>query len=106
MEPELTAARLPIQVAIADDIRVKIEKGEYQPGDLLRPVHELAAQWGCSSTSVRGAIQLLKAQGLVTGGRPAAGRAGASPPSRADFGSASGREGPRQGVRGRTARPR
>jgi GntR family transcriptional regulator len=69
MEPELTAVRAPIHLQIADAIRVKIEKGEYQPGDALPPTHELADQWGCSVTSARAAIQLLKAQGLITGGR-------------------------------------
>lgn len=69
MEPELTAVRGPVHLRIADDIRVKIEKGELQPGDPLPPNHEIADQWGCSVTSVRGAIALLKQQGLITGGR-------------------------------------
>jgi GntR family transcriptional regulator len=69
MEPELTAVRAPIQLQIADAIRVKIEKGEYQPGDALPPTHDLAAEWGCSVTSVRAAYQLLKGQGLISGGR-------------------------------------
>jgi GntR family transcriptional regulator len=69
MEPQLTAVRAPIQLQIADDIRIKIEKGIYRPGDSLPPLHELAEQWSCSVSSARNAITLLKSQGLITGGR-------------------------------------
>src|SRR5580700_8229019 len=69
MEPEATAVRASIHLQIADDIRIRIEKGEYEPGDQLPPAHELAARWRCSVTSVRAAIQLLKTQGLITAGR-------------------------------------
>ncbi|WP_199285595.1 GntR family transcriptional regulator [Saccharomonospora iraqiensis] len=54
---------------IADDLRIKIEAGELQPGDSLPTLHELAEQWSCSITSARTAIQLMKQQGLITGGR-------------------------------------
>jgi GntR family transcriptional regulator len=69
MEPQVTAVRPPIHVQIADDIRVRIEKGEIEPGDSLPTTRELAAAWGCSVGSARAAVALLGTQGLVTGGR-------------------------------------
>jgi GntR family transcriptional regulator len=69
MDPQPTAVRAPIHLQIADAIRIKIEKGEYQPGDSLPPLHELAGQWSCSISSARAAVALLKTQGLITGGR-------------------------------------
>jgi GntR family transcriptional regulator len=69
MDPQMTEVRPPVQLRIADDIRVQIEKGVLQPGDSLPPLHELAERWSCSITSARNAITLLKTQGLITGGR-------------------------------------
>lgn len=54
---------------IADDLRIQIESGQRQPGDALPTLHQLAEQWACSITSARTAIDLLKKQGLITGGR-------------------------------------
>jgi GntR family transcriptional regulator len=67
MEPQPTAVLAPIQLRIADDLRMKIERGELRPGDKLPSAHELAQQWSCSPSSGRAAINLLKKQGLATG---------------------------------------
>lgn len=69
MEPRLTAVPAPLQVRIADDLRLKIQRGELQPGDSLPTLQELADTWSCSLNPVRTAIDLLKQQGLITGGR-------------------------------------
>jgi GntR family transcriptional regulator len=69
MEPVQTSVLRPIQLQIADDIRMKIERGEYRPGDTLPTLHELMAEWQCSMTSARNAVSLLKQQGLISGGR-------------------------------------
>lgn len=69
MEPEATPVSAPIQLRIADDIRMKIERGDLQPGDPLPTLHELTTEWDCSVTSARNAIALLKQQGLISGGR-------------------------------------
>ncbi|WP_263250428.1 GntR family transcriptional regulator [Saccharopolyspora rosea] len=69
MEPQPTAVAAPMQLRIADDIRMQIERGELAPGDPLPTLHELADRWGCSLSSARSAISLLKQQGLITGGR-------------------------------------
>ena len=69
MASELTAVPAPIHLRIADAIRIQIEEGQLRPGDALPTLHELAAQWSCSITSARGALALLRTQGLVSGGR-------------------------------------
>ena len=67
--PQSTPASLPIKIAIADSLRIAIERGELQPGDSLPTLQELTKQWQCSVTSVRDALSLLKQQGLISGGR-------------------------------------
>lgn len=67
MDPQPTPFAAPIQLRIADDLRIKIETGELRPGDLLPSAHEMAQQWGCSPSSGRAAINLLKRQGLAVG---------------------------------------
>ena len=69
MEPRPTAVPAPIQLRIADDIRMRIERGELTPGDSLPTLGELCERWSCSMNSARGAVGLLKAQGLITAGR-------------------------------------
>jgi GntR family transcriptional regulator len=69
MDPQPTGALPPLQVRIADDIRMQIERGELAPGDSLPTLHELEERWNCSLNPVRAAIALLKQQGLITGGR-------------------------------------
>jgi GntR family transcriptional regulator len=69
MAPELTEVTPPISLRIADDIRGKIETGELRPDDQLPTLPALAAQWSCSVTSARGAMALLRSQGLISGGR-------------------------------------
>lgn len=70
----MTAAKPPMRVQIADDIRIKIERGELAASDPLPTLHELATQWSCSVTVARDAIKLLKQQGLISGGRGTAPR--------------------------------
>lgn len=69
MEPRPTAVTAPIQLRIADDIRMQIERGDLVPGQALPTLQELCEQWGCAVNSARSAISLLKQQGLITGGR-------------------------------------
>jgi GntR family transcriptional regulator len=52
-------------VRIADDIRAKIETGEYPPGTQLATYDELAESYLCSLAVVRKAVDLLRQQGLV-----------------------------------------
>ncbi|HEX9078968.1 MAG TPA: FadR/GntR family transcriptional regulator [Desulfuromonadaceae bacterium] len=50
---------------IADQIRSSILAGEFSPGDKLPPERELAEMFGVSRPSVREAINILSAAGLV-----------------------------------------
>jgi len=69
MDPRPTTVQAPIHLRIADDIRMQIERGDLAPGDSLPTLAQLCEQWSCSMNSARGAITLLKAQGLITAGR-------------------------------------
>lgn len=69
MEPRPTVVQPPIQLRIADDIRMQIERGELAPGASLPTLAELCDRWSCGMNSARAAINLLKAQGLITVGR-------------------------------------
>lgn len=64
MATGFTDAR-PLQVRVADDIRARIETGEYAPGQQLPTLDQFAQQHRCSLAAVRKAIDLLKQQGLV-----------------------------------------
>jgi len=50
---------------IADQIRSSILAGEFSPGDKLPPERELAEMFGVSRPSVREALNILAASGLV-----------------------------------------
>ncbi|MFI0796880.1 GntR family transcriptional regulator [Micromonospora rubida] len=69
MEPRPTTVQAPIHLRIADAIRMQIERGDLTPGDSLPTLAELSERWSTSINSARGAISLLKAQGLITAGR-------------------------------------
>lgn len=57
----------PIYVQIVADIRAQIADGRLQPGDRLPSVAELRVQYNCSTTAVRNAMLVLRADGLVEG---------------------------------------
>lgn len=69
LEPRRTQPRTPIATRIADDLRIAIELGTLRGGASLPPQHDLAETYGCSQTTVRIAIESLKKQGLIVGGR-------------------------------------
>jgi len=54
-----------ISSQIAEQIRSSILAGEFSPGDKLPPERELAEMFGVSRPSVREALNLLSASGLV-----------------------------------------
>jgi GntR family transcriptional regulator len=69
MKPRETAVDRPIKLLIADSIRIKIENGELPPGASLPTIQELCDEWNTSTASARDALNLLRQQGLVSGGR-------------------------------------
>jgi GntR family transcriptional repressor for pyruvate dehydrogenase complex len=54
-----------ISAQIAEQIRSSIMSGEFAPGDRLPPERELAEMFGVSRPSVREALNILAASGLV-----------------------------------------
>jgi GntR family transcriptional regulator len=54
-----------LQVRVTDDIRAKIETGEYAPGQQIPTLDELADTFMCSLAVVRKAVDLLKQEGLL-----------------------------------------
>ncbi len=55
----------PPYVQIADHLRGQIEGGRYQPGDRLPSISALVAEYGSATETVRRALGVLRADGLV-----------------------------------------
>jgi GntR family transcriptional regulator len=72
MQPQETAGERPIKVKIADEIRLRIERGELAPGDPIPTIQELTDRWRTSPRTARDAHTLLRQMGLVTGRRGSA----------------------------------
>jgi GntR family transcriptional regulator len=71
MEPQATAGERAIKIRIADDIRMRIERGELPPGAPIPTIQELTEKWDTSPRTARDAHALLRQMGLVTGSRGA-----------------------------------
>jgi GntR family transcriptional regulator len=69
MESPPTAGTVPIHHQIADSLRARIESGDLEPGDPIPTTEDLRKQWRCSTGSARRALDVLKSEGRVTGGR-------------------------------------
>lgn len=52
---------------LAAIIRGQVERGDLTPGDRIPPLLELAATYGVAASTVRKAVNVLKAEGLITG---------------------------------------
>ncbi|MEV6604712.1 winged helix-turn-helix domain-containing protein [Kutzneria sp. NPDC051319] len=50
---------------VADRLRRAIERGDHDPGDRLPPYRELAASEGVAVGTIREAMRLLSAEGIV-----------------------------------------
>jgi DNA-binding GntR family transcriptional regulator len=55
----------PRYALIADDIRAKISRGEYAPGDQLPTKAQLMDDWHAALNTVAKAIDVLRAEGIV-----------------------------------------
>lgn len=55
----------PLQVRVADDLRMAIELGHLAPGEKLPTLDQLAETHMCSLAVIRKAMELLRQQGLV-----------------------------------------
>jgi GntR family transcriptional regulator len=61
----MTSGHVPRYRAIAEDLTQKIRSGRYRAGDALPPQRELSAEYGVTLMTLRQALQLLSAEGLV-----------------------------------------
>ncbi len=59
------ADETPKHLQIAADLRARIASGELQPGDKVESVKTLSERYGLNQTSVRSAVDLLRAEGLI-----------------------------------------
>ncbi|TKG58796.1 FadR/GntR family transcriptional regulator [Prauserella endophytica] len=57
--------RLKVSDSVAAQLEQLIEQGEYQPGDKLPPERALAEQFGVGRSSMREALRLVEANGLL-----------------------------------------
>lgn len=57
----------PMYLRIAQDIRSQIASGALKPGDRLPSASELMAKYETSTTAVRGAMIVLRGEGLIVG---------------------------------------
>ena len=69
MQPQATAGERPVKVRIADEIRMRIERGELPPGSPIPTIKDLTEAWDVSPRTARDALALLRQMGLVTGHR-------------------------------------
>lgn len=60
------ADKQPLHIAISEQLKAKIEAGEYEPGERLPSEFDLGVMFGVSRTTIRKAIANLIQQGLVT----------------------------------------
>ncbi|MYW97197.1 GntR family transcriptional regulator [Amycolatopsis rubida] len=69
MQAEHAVGAVPIHQRIADEIRDRIISGALPVGARLPSVRELQEQWSCTSITVRSALDVLRQEGRITGGR-------------------------------------
>ncbi len=55
----------PLYLQVAEDLRDKIRSGVFPPGTRLRPEPRLAAEYDVGRDTVRDALFVLKAEGLI-----------------------------------------
>ncbi|SEG90570.1 GntR family transcriptional regulator [Saccharopolyspora kobensis] len=60
---------VPVHHQIADELRSRIASGQLQPGDKLPTIAELTKAWDCAPLTARKAIEVLREEGRITGGR-------------------------------------
>lgn len=66
-ETDVPDDKTPKYERVANAIREQIRSGQLKPGDRLPSISKLQAQFGVSYGSIRGAMLVLKAEGLVRG---------------------------------------
>jgi GntR family transcriptional regulator len=72
VRPEEIPVSVPKFERVAEAIREQIRSGQLKPGDKLPSISQLQTQYEVSYGSIRGAMLVLKAEGLIEG-RPGEG---------------------------------
>ncbi len=64
-ERDIDGSPLKTGEQVAHTVRVRVARGELQPGDRLPPEDELMAALGLARTTVREGLRILESQGLI-----------------------------------------
>lgn len=64
--PVFGASRIPRYLQLADVFRQRIDRGTWQPGDMLPSIEMLMAEFSVARVTVRQAIRLLNEEGLLS----------------------------------------
>ena len=57
----------PPYLRIAADLRARIKRGEFRPGDALPSITRLAQEYDCAKTTAAKALNVLKREGVARG---------------------------------------
>lgn len=57
--------RTPVYRKIIQDVRRAIARGDLKPGDRLRTIDQLAADYNCSITPVKYALRIMDEAGII-----------------------------------------
>lgn len=61
----LSANRIPLYLQIAEVLRQRVDKGVWRHGDMLPTLNELMAEFEVGKVTVRQAVKLLEAEGIL-----------------------------------------
>jgi len=65
----LVDTAVPLYVALADQLRQRIDRGMWRAGDSLPSLHQIAQEFGVARLTARQAVQRLVTEGLLTSRR-------------------------------------
>lgn len=65
VSPERAQRAISVSEQIAVDLRERIARGDYQPGELIPSEREIIADWSVAKMTASRAVQRLKSEGLV-----------------------------------------
>lgn len=63
--PDLTGR--PMYLVVADDLRKRIDRADLRPGDQIPSLAELVGEYDASTTTIRQALAVLRAEGHLVG---------------------------------------
>jgi DNA-binding GntR family transcriptional regulator len=57
----------PLYQRVVDDVTARIKAGELKPGQRLPTINDLAAEYEVGTTTIKTALMMLRASGVVVG---------------------------------------